>query len=166
MRIERIEPFLEYYEKIRQRTLRVVEAIPHDRFEWTCRPGEFTLGDLVRHVAVVERYMYAETVQGKPSRYTGHGRDLADGAEAIRDFFDRLHRESVEIFARLTPEDLTGKCITPAGFPITIWKWLRALVEHEIHHRGQIYVYLGILGVKTPPLYGLTSEEAASRGQE
>jgi len=37
------------------------------------------------------------------------------------------------------------------------------MVEHEIHHRGQIYLYLAIQGVPTPPLYGLTSEEVAAR---
>ncbi|PYU63953.1 MAG: hypothetical protein DMG56_08020 [Acidobacteria bacterium] len=38
------------------------------------------------------------------------------------------------------------------------------MVEHEIHHRGQIHLYLGMLGVPTPPVYGLTSgqELAAS----
>jgi uncharacterized damage-inducible protein DinB len=35
--------------------------------------------------------------------------------------------------------------------------------EHEIHHRGQIYLYLAMLGVKTPPLYGLTSEQVRAR---
>jgi len=38
------------------------------------------------------------------------------------------------------------------------------MVEHEIHHRGQLYTYLGLLGVPTPPLYGLTAEQAAERG--
>jgi uncharacterized damage-inducible protein DinB len=33
------------------------------------------------------------------------------------------------------------------------------MAEHEIHHRGQIYLMLGLLGIVTPPLYGLTSEE-------
>jgi uncharacterized damage-inducible protein DinB len=39
------------------------------------------------------------------------------------------------------------------------------MVEHEVHHRGQIYLMLGMLEVRTPPLYGLTEEEvwAASR---
>ena len=39
------------------------------------------------------------------------------------------------------------------------------MVEHEIHHRGQIYMYLGILGIETPPIYGLTSEEVRARSQ-
>ena len=33
------------------------------------------------------------------------------------------------------------------------------MVEHEIHHRGQLYMYLSLLDVKTPPIFGLTSEE-------
>jgi uncharacterized damage-inducible protein DinB len=32
------------------------------------------------------------------------------------------------------------------------------MVEHEAHHRGQIYLMLGMLGIPTPPLYGLTEE--------
>ena len=55
------------------------------------------------------------------------------------------------------------KCKTPDNAEITTWKWLRLMPEHEIHHRGQIYLYLGMLGVKTPPLYGLTSEEVRAR---
>ena len=38
-----------------------------------------------------------------------------------------------------------------------------AMVEHEVHHRGQIYLMLNMLEVSTPPLYGLTSEEVRAR---
>ena len=37
------------------------------------------------------------------------------------------------------------------------------MAEHEIHHRGQLYMALGMFGVETPPLYGLTSEEVRAR---
>jgi uncharacterized damage-inducible protein DinB len=78
-------------------------------------------------------------------------------------FFDRLDGEAKAIIGSLTDADLTRKCQTPAGTPITTWKWLRAMVEHEAHHRGQIYLMLGMLEVATPPLYGLTSEEVRAR---
>jgi uncharacterized damage-inducible protein DinB len=71
----------------------------------------------------------------------------------------------MEIFGRLTEEDLERKCVTPGGAPITVWKWLRAMVEHEAHHRGQIYLYLGMPDVPTPPLYGLTEEEVRARSE-
>jgi uncharacterized damage-inducible protein DinB len=38
------------------------------------------------------------------------------------------------------------------------------MTEHEAHHRGQIYLYLSILGVETPPIFGLTSEQVRARG--
>jgi|SRR5579872_301495 len=158
-----LEVFLEYADKVHQRTMRVVRCIPPDKLNWTYAPGKFTLGDLVRHLGAIERYMFAENVQGRPSRYPGCGKELADGYEQVVEFFGEMHRQSVEIFSRLTESDLESKCQTPGGAPITVWKWLRSMIEHEIHHRGQIYLYLAMLGVETPPLYGLTSEQVLER---
>jgi uncharacterized damage-inducible protein DinB len=165
MEITSIGPFLDYYERIRERTTKVIKCIPPDRIDWTYKQGKFTFADLIRHVAAIERYMYAETVQLKPSRYPGHGKDLADGYDNVLAFMERAHRESVEIFGRLSDEDLKKKCLTPGGAPITIWKWLRALVEHEIHHRAQIYTYLAMIEIPTPPIYGLTSEQVFQQSE-
>jgi uncharacterized damage-inducible protein DinB len=163
MEIRTIQPFLQYFGNVRERTLRVVRCIPRDRLDWAYAPGKFTLGDLLRHIAVTERFMWAETVQCRASRYGTHGKELADGYENVIAFMEKLHAESMEIFAKLSDEDLQRKCKTPDGAAITTWKWLRLMVEHEIHHRGHIYLYLGILGVPTPPLYGLTSEQVRAR---
>ena len=79
--------------------------------------------------------MFAENVRGLPSRYPGHGRELADGFEETFAFLDRMHQEAL-----------------PGGASLPAWKWLRSMTEHEIHHRGQIYLLLGLLGIATPPL--------------
>jgi uncharacterized damage-inducible protein DinB len=163
MEVLTIQPFLHYFGSVRERTMRVARCIPPDKIEWTYAPGKFTLGDILRHLAVAERYMWAENVQCQPSRYTTHGKELAEGHENVMAFMERLHSESLDIFRRLTDEDLQRKCKTPDNAPITTWKWLRLMVEHEIHHRGQVYLYLAMLGVRTPPLYGLTSEEVRAR---
>jgi uncharacterized damage-inducible protein DinB len=151
--------FLEYFDKIRARTRRVAALIPADRVEWALKPGGMTIGDLVRHLAVTEREMWAETVAGRPSRYRSHGRELADGKDAILALLDRLHAEAMSIFAGLTPAAFAGQCRTPAGAEMSVGKWLRAMIEHEVHHRGQLYMMLSVLDVPTPPLFGLTSEE-------
>lgn len=163
MEIRTVETFLDYFAKIRERTRRVVALIPPDRLEWAPREGAWTFGDLVRHLAAVERWMFAENVSGRPSRYPGHGTELADGYDAVLAWFDRMHEEAMDVFRALTPEDLEARCTTPGGASMPAWKWLRAMVEHEIHHRGQIYLMLGMIGVPTPPLYGLTSEEVKER---
>jgi len=164
--ITTIDGFLAYVESVRGRTRRVAETIPRDRVEWTHREGAFTLGDLVRHIGAAERYMFAETARGNASRYPGHGRDLADGYDAVLAYLDRTHAEALGIYRAMTPEVLAGRCVTPAGTSISTWKWLRAMVEHEIHHRGQLYIMLGMLGVHTPPLYGLTEEQLRERSVE
>lgn len=163
MEIRTIQPFLHYFGNVRERTLRVARCIPPDKIDWTYAEGKFTLGDLLRHIAVAERYMWAETVQGKPSRFTTQGKELASRLEEVLAFMHRMHAESMEIFGKLSDADLQLKCKTPDDAEITRWKWLRLMAEHEIHHRGQIYLYLGMLGVPTPPLYGLTSEQVRAR---
>lgn len=163
MEIKSVQPFLHYLGNVRERTMRVARYIPPDKIDWTYAPGKFTLGDILRHLAIAERYMWAETVQGKPTRYTTHGKELADTYENVIALMEKLHAESLEIFSRLTDDDLQRKCQTPDAAAITTWKWLRLMTEHEIHHRGQIYLYLGLLGVPTPPLYGLTSEQVRAR---
>jgi uncharacterized damage-inducible protein DinB len=165
MEKETVTSFLEYFEKIRERSLRVIRCIPPDKIDWTYREGKFTFGDLIRHLACIERYMYAETVRLRPSSYPGCGKELADGYDDVLRFMNRLHAESMEIFRALTEEDLQKRCVTPGGAAITVWKWLRAMIEHEVHHRGQIYLYLGMLDIPTPPLYGLTSEEVLERSR-
>ncbi len=159
----RVAELCSYFEKVRARTKRVADCVPPDRLEWTWAPGKFTLGDILRHLAGIERDMYAENALGRPSRYSGCGRELAEGLEAVRAYVDRCHAESMAIFRSLSDADLERLCETPAGAKLPVGKWLRLMIEHEIHHRGQLYMALGILGVPTPPIYGLTSEEVRER---
>ena len=166
MIITDITSFLKYYAKIKSRTIRLFDYIPPDKLEWTYRPGKFTIGDIIRHLAAIERHMYAENAQFRPSLYRGCAAELAPGYEATIAYYHRLHQESIAIFSQLTEEDLQKKCSTPGKVDITLWKWLRAMVEHEVHHRGQLYLYLGLLGIQTPPLYGLTSEEVIKNSNE
>ena len=76
MEITNIDSFLKYYDSVRKRTTRVVESVPPDRIDWTPKPGFFTFGDAIRHIAAIERYMFAENARGKWSRYPGYGREL------------------------------------------------------------------------------------------
>src|SRR5271165_2597856 len=150
---------LEYFGKVHQRTMRVARTIPVDKVEWRAREGAFSPGDLVRHIAVTNRYTFAENIQGKPSRYATHGTELA----AVLEFAEQLHLETAAIFSGLSEDQWNSKVQTADGAPITRWKLLRLMLEHEVHHRGELYAYLGLLEVTVPPLYGLTSEELRSR---
>jgi uncharacterized damage-inducible protein DinB len=163
MEINDIGEFLGYFNKFHQRTMNVVRAIPPDKVDWRFRAEKFTLGDVVRHIATANRYIFIEVCRGNPCAYQGCGKGFAETYDEIIEFSERLHREDIEILAGFTDNDLIRKCTTPDGSSITTWKWLRAMIEHEAHHRGQIYIYLSMLGAASPPLYGLTSEQVRER---
>lgn len=163
MQITDPQIFLHYYQRVKQRTSRLFPLIPPDKIEWSWKEGVFSIGDTIRHLAAIERYMYAENAQFKPAHYSGCGEELARGYEEVITYYHKMQEESFAIFSQLKQEDLEEKCQTPAGIEIRLWKWLRAMLEHEIHHRGQLYLYLAMLGIKTPPIYGLTSEEVIEK---
>jgi uncharacterized damage-inducible protein DinB len=157
--------FVRYFRNVRSRTARLIPLIPPDRLEWSAGPGALSFGDLLRHLAGTERWMWAENVAGRPSRYPGHGVELAPGYEATCLYFADLHAEAMRIFEALTPDQYAAPVTTPGGASLAASKWLRAMIEHEAHHRGQLYLMLRMIGVSTPPVFGLTSEEVRERSQ-
>lgn len=163
MEIGSIDTFLAYWQKIHGRTRRLLEYLPPEHIEWTYAPGKWTVGDLVRHLAALERWMFVENAFGRPSLYGGCGPELATGYDRVISYFVGSNDQTVELLASMPDSRLTERCMTPGGASIPVWKWLRAMVEHHCHHRGQIYLYLAQLGVSTPPLYGLTAEQVQER---
>ena len=164
--MEPLDAFPDYFEKVRGRTLRVAACIPEEVFETSPTGKGFSFGDILRHLAGLERFMFAENAAGRPSSYLGHDMSLAEGKSATLAYVGELHAQSMEIFRSLGAEGMQRRCTTPGEASMPVWKWLRSMVEHEAHHRGQIYTYLSILGIPAPPLYGLTSEQVRDRTRE
>lgn len=161
--METVKSFMEYYQGVRKRTNRLLKVIPPDKMNFAYKQGKFTIADQIRHIAAIERLMFAETVSGRKSLYGGCGKELADGYESVLCFFNQSHLETLETISQLIDEDLQRKCQTSTGAEIEIGKWLQLLAEHEIHHRAELYIYLNMLNVKTPPMYGLTSEQVIEK---
>lgn len=107
--------------------------------------------------------MWGENVLGLPSRYPGHGSDLAEGRPAVLEYLDSMQDATARIVAGLSSDQLESKVATVGGVEMRVWEWLRLMIEHQIHHRGQLYAVLGEMGVETPPLYGLTEPEVKAR---
>lgn len=154
--------FVQYWQSMRARTMRVAQLVPESQIDWAATNGAMSFADILRHLALIERWMFTETVLGRPSRYVSHGDEHASGKGEVLQLMRQLHVDSIEQLLTLAPLDLDRKVSTPAGVPITAWKWLRAMVEHEAHHRGQLYLMLRLCGVTTPPIFGLTSEQLAA----
>jgi uncharacterized damage-inducible protein DinB len=140
-------------------------VIPHDKLDWAYLPGKFTIADLIRHIAAIERHVFAETALGNPITYAGCGKELADGFDTVVEYFNKMHEESIEIFKSLKDKDLKKTIRALDGRKMELGQFLRALIIHEVHHRGALYIYLNLLEVKTPPVLGFTEEQVKQAAQ-
>lgn len=150
--------YLAYLERIRERTLALVDQIPPEHFDWTPRPGEYTIGDLVRHFASVEQ-MDVSVALGAGWHYAGHA--AADWGATLDEARTNLARVHAESLSRLRAADdtlLLTKRLDLEGHSVSTWRILMALVEHEIHHRSQLAMYLTLLNIAPPQLFGTPVE--------
>jgi uncharacterized damage-inducible protein DinB len=154
-----IDSFLSSYKRAREITKRVIGVIPHDKLDWSYKPGKFTIADLIRHIAAIERNVFAQVLSGNPPTYTGCGKDLADGFDNIMIYFNEMHEQSIEMITSLRRQDLTRKIKSLDGKEVELENFLRALLTHEIHHRAALCIYLNLLGVNTPPILGFSEEQ-------
>ena len=159
MEIKSVSNFIKYYEQTRDITNRAINVIPQDKMDWSYLPEKFTIADLLRHIAAIERYVFMEVIQGNKPAYKGCRKELADGYQNIFDYFHEMHQQSIEILSSLNDEDLLNEIKTLDGKITTVGNFLRALIVNEVHHRAALCIYLNLLGVSTPPVIGLMEEQ-------
>jgi len=147
-----LEPFIKRWNHTHKQSVRLLRVAPDDQFGWRTCETAMTLGELMNHLwfgerGLVEAALTGEIPQQKPAPKTS--------TEELIAAFDQSHAELVARVAALTPQQLSEE-IAPFGGKygtMTRESLLQTMREHEIHHRGQLYVYLRMLGADVPSLY-------------
>jgi uncharacterized damage-inducible protein DinB len=159
--IRSVDGFIAYFASIRRRTLHFVGVLPAEQMDWAPRAGEFTCGDLVRHLAAGEAMFVGAVVNGR-WLYTGHDAGPADLAGALAHLASG-HAAAMDRLRTLPDAALNEHRPSLDGPSIRAWRLLMAMVEHEVHHRSQLAMYLTLLGVPPPHIYGLGVEDVIAR---
>ncbi len=159
-----IAEFADYFAGIRRRTLNYLRVIPPEKLDWSPDAGEYTCRDIVRHIMAAEQ-MYLTLLQTGEWRYPGHAGAEGATRDALLAEMEAYHAATLAAL-RAMPDALlqeTRPSFVPDGQPIKVWRWLMAMVEHEVHHRSQLASYLHLLGAQPPQIYGITVEELIAR---
>ncbi|HXM45813.1 MAG TPA: DinB family protein [Bryobacteraceae bacterium] len=144
-------------------TRKIIEAVPADQGDY--RPDEIskTALELAWHIASAENF-FMDAVAAGEFNYTGGKkpdsiRTAADVAawyaDAFQTNFDRLTQLSSEQLLKIL--DFRGMFQYPA---VT---YLQFALNHSIHHRGQLSVYLRPMGAKVPSIYGESYDDGQAR---
>lgn len=108
------------------------------------------IGEVILHmVRSVEYYMRGITTnQWEALPYT---LEKYDSAEAIIELATDVF-EQVTVYANLTSSSDLGRKIESFSRPTTVAELILEMIEHSIHHRGQITVYYRLLGIRPTPI--------------
>jgi len=153
-----IKRFINYFEGIRRRTLHFIDSIPADRIDWSPSDGEFSFGDLIRHLAAAEDMFIGAVVKGK-WKYPGHRIEEKQERDVAITLLESTHQEAMKRLGTLGNSVLHESRSSLSGREVKTWRLLMAMVEHEVHHRSQIAMYLTLLKIKPPHIYGLGVED-------
>jgi uncharacterized damage-inducible protein DinB len=157
--------FLEVYEKEHATTMRVLRAYPADQAEFRpnerCKPARelawmFAMEPRLG-MGVVLKDVFAS---GMPS---GKMPEAPKSWEAVVEAVEQAHNEFADAIRALPEEKLdeTSKFMTgPKQMgDVRRLDFLWFLLHDEIHHRGQLSVYLRAAGGKVPSIYGPSEHE-------
>ena len=161
------ESLLPEYDHELATTRRLLERVPEAEFDWKPHPKSMALGVLAGHIANLPFWLSATL---KAPFY-----DLATGdpeatlapppsRQALLDGFDEKVKAARAALAATSDAEMMARWALKQGgqelFSMPRVAAVRSFVmNHLIHHRGQLSVYLRLKDVPLPPIYGPTADE-------
>lgn len=159
-----IDPILDELSREAETTRRVLTRLPPDKLGWKPHEKSKTLGDLAWHVAMIPPRIAAMAEVDDADALAFKSPAKPDSVEAMVEGFEAGIRDAKERLARLTDDQLARKVRFRVGDKtlahLPRLAFLRTvMLNHGYHHRGQLSVYLRLLDVPVPPIYGPTADE-------
>lgn len=146
-------------------TRRVLERLPADRYDWRPHPKSLSASELARHIATIPgntaRLLQQDSfdIASRPVVYPPAEGPAAllsaldESVAAARDMLAGLDAERANAQWRLMFRDREVLCVPRLA------AMRRIGLNHWYHHRGELVVYLRLLDVPVPIVYGRTADE-------
>ena len=154
--------FLPEFENEMRTTRRLLERVPSDKGTWKPHTKSFALGHLAQLVAWIPDWIRNAVADDVMDLATAPKYSF-EKTETLLAMFDKYVSEARAALARTKESDLGADWRLTSGDQVflTIKKRdaLRSHMNHLVHHRGQLTVYLRLIDVPIPPIYGPTADE-------
>jgi len=135
-----------------QTTKRILDRIPEDKLTWKPHPKSYSLGQLALHIASVPGNVAALAVPDTKEA-SNFSQPQPKSLESAKDMLKKMDDARLTSTWTLTKNGKVLMSVPRIGFIRSI------LLNHNYHHRGQLSVYLRMLDVPVPSIYGPSADE-------
>ena len=143
-------------------TRKALARVPSDKGAWKPHPKSFPLGHLAQLIAGMPGWITNMATKTELDLASSPGYSLQT-TETLVEKFDKLVAEAHAALAAAKDSDFAVAWSLKMG-PQVLWtapraETIRNTINHLVHHRGQLTVYLRLLDVPVPALYGPSADE-------
>lgn len=147
---------LAHWEEVRGVLLKALDVLTDEQLAF--RPGDGLMSPARQalHIAGCEdgwlRYVLTGELADFPAPYMGTGfpDEAALTVGALKAHLAEVHARSSAYLMPLTADDLARTVETSWGQTYTVYEVFRYVIEHELHHRGELFLTMGLLGLEAP----------------
>jgi uncharacterized damage-inducible protein DinB len=144
-------------------TQRVLDRVPEDKLSWKPHPKSMSLGQLALHIAGGQGAL-ADMASQDTYEIGSMAQPEPKTKKEIMDGFAQSTAHAKEVLAKFDDAKLMSTWTLTGGgkviFSTPRIGFIRAvMMNHIYHHRGQLSVYLRLLDVPLPSIYGPSADE-------
>jgi len=160
------EPMLKEFRQEAETTRRVLERVPADKLTWKPHSTSMSLGELAIHIAGIPGRLGSAVAQQdrldlNPEAFVpAVPKDLQE----IHDTFEQSCKDAEAYLESMSDQTaMADWTLLARGNPVFTLPRIAVLrsimLNHWYHHRGQLSVYLRMLDVPVPVIYGRSADE-------
>jgi uncharacterized damage-inducible protein DinB len=146
-----------------QTTKRVIEAIPLDKGDYRPDPVCRTALELAWHIVAAEKRFLSGIPAGAFDFNPIHRPESVTNSAGIVAWFDESFAANLRQLEGLSGEPLVKMIDFRGLFQLPAVAFVQLCLNHTIHHRGQLSVYLRPMGAKVPSIYGESYDATQAR---
>ena len=162
---ERIESLKTEIQQEASQTIKALERLPEDQFGWKPHPKSYSLGALATHISrLVSWFGITLTSDELDLAQSGIRGAVLDSVTSIREELEKNVQKAIEALESIEDSELDKLWRLRMGdrvfFEMPKKVVLRKMVlSHLVHHRGQLTVYMRLLDIPVPGMYGPSADE-------
>jgi len=136
-----------HWKRIRAGLVETIQKFDEGQLGYAPFAGSWSVAEIMLHIADAEdgwfRHVVSRELDEWPSHYTVENYPDLD---AIQGALDGVHRNTEAYLESISEPDLEKMIETPWGEPIPLYWIIWHVLEHEVHHRAELSLILGMLG--------------------